>query len=71
MLEGRYANYFKVGFNDYEVVIDFGQHHGEEEAVMHTRIILSPVYLEALISMLKNTETGLSQFKSRQRGSKD
>ena len=64
MLEGRYANYFKVGFNDYEVILDFGQHHGEEEAVMHTRIIINRAYMEALISMLKDTAAGLPAFES-------
>lgn len=67
MLEGRYANYFKVGFNDYEVILDFGQHHGEEEAMMHTRIIINRAYMEALISMLKDTAGGLSPFEPEEK----
>ena len=67
MLEGRYANYFKVGFNDYEVIIDFGQHHGEEEATMHTRIIINRAYMEALVSMLKDTAAGLPQLQPREK----
>ena len=54
-MEGHYANYFKVGFNDEEVVIDFGQHHGGEEALMHTRIVICRAYLPALLSMLAAT----------------
>jgi hypothetical protein len=54
-MEGHYANYFKVGFNDEEVVIDFGQHHGGEEALMHTRIVICRAYLPVLLSMLAAT----------------
>jgi len=52
-MEGRYANYFKVGFNEQEIVIDFGQHHGGEETLMHTRIVISRAYLSTLIAMLE------------------
>jgi hypothetical protein len=52
-MEGRYANYFKVGFNDQEIVMDFGQHHGGEESLMHTRIIICRAYLPTLIAMLE------------------
>ena len=53
-LEGRYANYFKVGYNEFEFVIDFGQfyHDDEEDMRMHTRIITSPAYMKALLEIL-------------------
>jgi hypothetical protein len=54
-MEGHYANYFKVGFNDREVVIDFGQHLGGEETLMHTRIVICRAYLATLITMLEET----------------
>ena len=57
-MEGRYANYFKVGSNEQEVVIEFGQHHGEEDTLMHTRIIICRAYLHALVSMLEETRGG-------------
>jgi hypothetical protein len=42
LLEGKYANYFKVGYNAFEFVIDFGQcYSDDEEAQLHTRIITS------------------------------
>jgi hypothetical protein len=51
--EGRYANYFKIGYNAFELVIDCGQCYGEnEEAQLHTRIITSPVYGKALLKTL-------------------
>ncbi len=52
-LEGRYANYFKVGHNNFEFVIDFGQFYPEGgEAELHTRVITSPVYAKALLKTL-------------------
>ncbi|MCD4693135.1 MAG: DUF3467 domain-containing protein [Calditrichales bacterium] len=52
-LEGQYANYFKVGHNAYEFVIDFGQSYpGTEEAELYTRIITSPAYAKSLIETL-------------------
>ena len=38
-LEGKYANYFKVGHNAFEFVLDFGQYYpANGEAQFHTRI---------------------------------
>lgn len=52
-LEGRYANYFKVGHNAYEFVLDFGQFYPEsQDATFHTRIITLPVYAKALLALL-------------------
>ena len=30
-LQGRYANYFKVGHNAFEFVFDLGQYYGDDE----------------------------------------
>jgi hypothetical protein len=52
--EGRYANYFKVGHNRVEFVLDFGQHYDEKGTPQfHTRIIMSPVYVKALMETLR------------------
>ena len=49
-LEGRYANYFKVGHNAFEFVLDFGQfYQGSEKAELCTRIVTSPVYANAFL----------------------
>ena len=61
-LEGRYANYFKVGYNAFEFVLEFGQlYQGEKEARMHTRIVTSAVYarqfLETLSEALQQNES--------------
>lgn len=53
-LEGRYANYFKVGYNAVEFLLDFGQFYPEgETARLHTRIVTSPAYAKALLETLR------------------
>jgi hypothetical protein len=55
-LEGRYANYFKVGHNAFEFLLDFGQFYPEtEKAQLHTRIITSPIYAKALLETLRES----------------
>lgn len=52
-LEGRYANYFKVGHNAFEFVLDFGQFYPEnDQAELYTRIITSPMYAKTLLQTL-------------------
>ena len=53
-LQGRYANYFKVGHNAFEFVIDLGQYYGDDEHLqLHTRIVTSPVYAKRLLVTLQ------------------
>ncbi len=56
-LEGKYVNFFKVGHNAFEFVIDFGQVYEEEnqEPHIHTRIITSPVYAKAFLETLRES----------------
>ena len=55
-LEGRYANYFKVGHNAFEFLFDFGQIHTEgRPAPLHTRIITTPVYAKSLLGLLQES----------------
>ena len=54
--EGQYANYFQVGHNAVEFLLDFGQCYPEEqEARFHTRIITSPVYAYAFFETLRES----------------
>lgn len=56
LLEGRYANYFKVGYNAFEFLLDCGQFYPEgKEAELHTRIITSPIYAKALLELLRES----------------
>ena len=53
-LEGRYANYFKVGHNAFEFLLDFWQDYSEnEEAELYIRIITSPCYAKELLETLR------------------
>lgn len=49
----RYTNYFEVGHNPYEFLIDFGQFQPEVEGViLHTRIAVGPTHAKLLSQML-------------------
>ena len=54
--EGKYANYFAVGYNAHEFIFDFGQDYsGNDQAELHTRIITNPSYAQALSKLLVQT----------------
>ena len=52
-IEGRYANYFQIGHNAFEFLLDFGQLYsdGKQEQI-HTRIVTSPSYAKELLKVL-------------------
>jgi hypothetical protein len=53
ILEGRYANYFEIGHNAFEFLMDFGQLYLEDpEGRMHTRIVTSPMSARRLAEVL-------------------
>lgn len=55
-LEGKYANYFKVGHNALEFVIDFGQFYVDNgEVRLHTRIVTNPTYAKAMLETLRES----------------
>ena len=55
-LEGRYANYFKVGHNAFELLLDFGQFYPEgEREQLHTRIVTTPSHAKALMEVLRES----------------
>ena len=55
-LEGRYANYFAVGYNEHEVVIDFGQSYSDSDhPELCTRIVTGPAYAKAFLKTLQDS----------------
>jgi hypothetical protein len=51
----RYSNYFEVGHNAYEFLIDFGQYQPEvSEVVLHTRIVAGPTLMKFLHDMVRD-----------------
>ncbi len=56
VLEGRYANFFQVGHNAFEFLIDFGQLYPDEnQGQVHTRIVTSPAYIQELMKVLRDS----------------
>ena len=53
--DGRYANYFEIGHNAFEFILDFGQMYKCEISEFHTRIITNPVYAKAFLISLKES----------------
>jgi hypothetical protein len=51
-LEARYANYFKVGHNATEFIVDFGQFHTGSNLHWLTRIVTGPFFVKELERML-------------------
>lgn len=52
----RYANYFEVGHNLHEFLVDFGQFQPEVGAViLHTRIALGPIHAKMLSQIFYNS----------------
>lgn len=52
----RYANYFEIGHNTAEFVLDFGQAYSDaKERELHTRIVTSPSYAKALRHLLEES----------------
>jgi hypothetical protein len=55
-IEGRYTNYFEVGHNAFEFLLDFGQSYlADGEPRLHTRIVTSPAYAKALFELLQES----------------
>jgi hypothetical protein len=62
-LEAKYANYFQVGQNAIEFIVEFGQLYPNDVApLLHTRIITSPLYASHLLTVLKEA---LDQYKGQ------
>ena len=55
-LEGKYANYFQIGHNAFEFVVDFGQLYsdGQQEQI-HTRIVTGPSYAKEFLVLLEQS----------------
>ena len=55
-IQGSYANFYEIGFNAFEFVLDFGQTFSEtEEAELFTRIILPPILAKSLFDILQES----------------
>jgi len=69
-VEGRSSNHFELAFTESEFLVDFGQAYGDSgEALVHTRIIMTPrsakTLLQMLHEMLTKYETSLGPIPER------
>lgn len=54
--EGRYTNFFQVGYNAVEFLLDFGQYFDEtKDGSIHTRIVTNPRYAKELLNVLQES----------------
>ncbi len=60
--KAKYANFFKVGYNAYEFIIDFCQYYSANECCSETekaelcqRFITSPAYAKALLKVMQQS----------------
>ena len=62
--EARYANSFRVGYNAFEVLLDFGQVSSKTDRPrLQSRIITNPALANALLDMLQESlKQYLSEF---------
>ena len=60
-IEAKYANFFQVGFNDVEFLLEFGQDL-EGGPKIHTRVVLSPANVGSFLRL--TTESWMS-FEER------
>jgi len=62
-VEGRYSNYFRIGYNAFEFLVDFGQAYADDDSAgeVHTRIVIMPSYAKALAALLT---TSLREYES-------
>jgi len=61
--QGRYSNFFKIGYTAFEFLLDFGQVYTDSGADnVHTRIVTTPQYAKALAELLMQT---LKDFETK------
>jgi Protein of unknown function (DUF3467) len=62
-VEGRSSNYFELAFTASEFLLDFGQAYDSgNEALIHARIIMTPLFAKTLTLMLQNL---LEQYEKK------
>jgi len=52
---GAYANHFRVGYNAFEFVLDFGQLYPDRPVRFHTRIVTTPAHAKAFYVTLSES----------------
>lgn len=61
-LEARYANYFQIGHNAFEFLLEFGQASADKQPLVHTRVFAGPAYAKLFSAMLVQS---IGQFEKK------
>jgi hypothetical protein len=62
-MEGRYTNYFRIGHNAFEFLVEFGQMYAGQREQMHSRMVLGPSHAKELLRVLgRSIEAYEQQF---------
>jgi hypothetical protein len=54
-LEGRYTNFFSIGHNALEYVVDFGEMYSGGTERVHSRIVMNPSYAKEFLRVLSDS----------------
>ncbi len=57
-----YANYFQIGYNAVEFLLDFGRQFEDTEQKLYQRIIMNPVHARILLRLL---EESIRQYEAK------
>ena len=57
-----YANYFQIGYNSAEFLLDFGRHFENSEQRIHQRIIMTPLHARILSRLLADS---ISRYENK------
>ena len=56
--EGKYTNCLRIGHNAFQFLLEFGQSYSDEDTdLVHTRLIMNPVFATRLAKLLADTIT--------------
>jgi hypothetical protein len=70
-MKSRYSNCFRIGFNAYEFVFDFGQGHPPGKERIHTRIVTSPRVAASFSELLQESLLDYKNKCGSREGSKE
>lgn len=66
--EGRYVNYFRIGFNAQEFLFDFGQleqGYEDDDGRCHTRLVVVPTNTKRFLELLRKSVEGYERTFGR------
>ena len=70
--QAQYTNYFQVGHNALEFMVDLGQYDPDNAVCrLHTRVVTGPVYAKVLADLLQDSIRSYEAEHGKIRGTED